>query len=358
MRWLLKASVDGLSLEPAPSFSNAADVELLLRRFSTNRAAMQTLREAVRTVDVAVQTLLLRDEEIIRLAAALIVAGRLTLVPPQPAPLFPVFYYKGGAKEDKGEESQPESSKPADSSNDTAKVPIEWELVFSDGPAVKGFVSMFEGPDGKPAKELKPDGNGHHKLDDFWRHDPYAVTLRGTVEVSGKLEDADGKAIKDAKITVEPAYGDAVIATTDGGGTFKVKGFVEEEEFDVFISAGGVAIEGKLQDEDGKAVAGASLVLLLDGGSLVSVETGKDGTFTVPGRLPGEGFAVEVVSVSPGFAAEGQFVDEEGKPIAGVSARLLFDGGLTVTVASDGDGKFKVPGLLPQEGYSLEFLSR
>ena len=94
--------------------------------------------------------------------------------------------------------------------------------MFSDGPAVKGFVSVFEPPEGKPPQELKPDGGGHHKLDDFWRHDAYAVTLNGTVEVSGKLEDADGKAIKDAKITIEPAYGDAVIATTDGGGAFKV----------------------------------------------------------------------------------------------------------------------------------------
>lgn len=391
MRWLLRITAEGLSLESAsdrrhtvafedgdgelaqrgpsldsaPRFACVADVELLLRRFVSHRAAMQTLRQAVRTVDCTVQTLQLRDDQVIRLAAIQIAAWRLLLVAPPPAPLLPVFYFKGAAKEgssdaDSAEEkgSPKESSKPASSSNDSAKVPIDWKLAFSDGPAVKGFVSMFERPDGKPAKELKPDGNGQHKLDGFWRHDPYAVTLRGTVEVSGKLEDADGKGIKDAKITVEPVYDDAVTVVTDGGGSFKVKGFVEEEEFDVFISAGGIAIEGKLQDEDGKAVAGASLLLLLDGGSLLAVETGSDGTVNVPGRLPGEGFAVEVVGVSPGFAAEGQFVDEDGKPVAGASARLLFDGGLTVTVASDGAGKFKVPGLLPQEGYSLEFLGR
>jgi len=356
MRWLLKASAASLSLEPAPSYSSAGDVELLLRRFSTNRTAMQTLREALRCADVSAQTHLLRDEEVIRLAAAQIVAGRLTLIPPQPAPLFPVFAYKGSAQNDPQSDAPPEASQTSDSTNDSAKVPIEWDLLFSDGPAVKGFVSVFEPPEGKPPQELKPDGGGHHKLDDFWRHDAYAVTLNGTVEVSGKLEDADGKAIKDAKITIEPAYGDAVIATTDGGGSFKVKGFVEEEEFDVFISAGGIAIEGKLQDDQGKAVAGAALRLLLDGGDLVPLETGADGSFSVPGRLPGEGFSIEVVVIKPGFQAEGQFVDEDGKPVAGASARLLFDGGQHVSVMSDAEGKFKVTGILPEEGYSLEYI--
>ena len=381
MRWFLKASADSLSLESAPTFikagdvelllrqfsddqtakqtlrnSKAEDVELLLRRFSIDRTAMQTLREALRRAGVSAQTHLLRDEEVIRLTAAQIAAGRLTLIPSQPAPLFPVFFYKGSAQNDPQSDAPPETSQTSDSKNDSAKVPIEWELVFSDGPAVKGFVSVFEPPEGKPPQELKPDGGGHHKLDDYWRHDAYAVTLNGTVEVSGKLEDADGKAIKDAKITIEPAYGDAVIATTDGGGAFQVKGFVEEEEFDVFVSAGGIAIEGKIQDDKGKAVAGAVLRLLLDGGDLVSVETGADGTFSVPGRLPGEGFSVEVVDLKPGFLAEGQFVDEDGKPVSGASARLLFDGGHHVSVISDADGKFKVTGVFPEEGYSIEYM--
>ncbi len=358
MRWFLKGSVESLMLDLAPSYKSVADAELVLRRFALDRAAMQTLREALRCADVSVQTHQLRDEEVIRLVAAQIVAGRLKLLPPQPAPLFPVFYYKGSAQnESQGDEKQP-ADEQASSSNDSAKVPIEWELVFSDGPAVKGFVSMYEGPDGKPAKELKPDGGGHHKLEDFWRHDAYAVTLNGTVEVSGKLEDADGKPIKDAKVTVEPVYGDAVLCTTDGGGAFKVKGFVEEEEFDVFILAGAIPIEGKVTDEKDKGVAGAVLRLLLDGGDLLAAETGADGSFSIPGRMPGEGFSIEVGDIKPGFAAEGQFVDEDGKPVAGAAARLLFDGGLHVGIVTDGDGKFKVEGILPEEGYSLEYIGR
>jgi hypothetical protein len=381
MRWFLKASADSLSLLPEPShgrvadvelplrrfatdraampsYGSVADVELPLRRFATDRAAMSTLRDALRCTNAITQTHQLRDEEVIRLVAGQIIAGRLTLVPSTPAPLFPVFFYKGSAQNESKDEPAPEESKTSESKNDSAKVPIEWELLFSDGPAVKGFVSVFEPPEGKPPQELTPDGQGHHKVDDFWRHDAYAVTLRGTVEVSGKLEDADGKPIKDAKVTVEPAYGDAVIATTDGGGAFKVKGFVEEEEFDVFIVAGGVTIEGKLTDEKGAAIAGATLQLLLDGGDTVTVETGGDGSFKVPGRLPGEGFSVEILAVKPGFVAEGKFVDEDGKPVEGAAARLLFDGGLTVAVVSDADGKFQVPGLLPEEGYSMEYLGR
>ncbi len=183
---------------------------------------------------------------------------------------------------------------------------------------------MFEPPKAKPPQELKPDGGGHHKLDDFWRHDAYAVTLNGTVEVSGKLEDADGETDKDAKITIEPPYGDAVIATTDGGSSFKVRASAEEEEFDVFVSAGGIAIEGKIQDDQGKAVAGAVLRLLLDGGDLHGA-FGNRGSFTVPflgaGPTSVRDFPSKWSTSKPAFQAEGQFVDEDGKPVAGASKR-------------------------------------
>lgn len=97
MRWFLKATPDGLSLELAPNYSNAGDVERLLRQFSTNRTAMQTLREAIRCTEASAQIQLLSDEDVFRLAAEQIVAGRLTLIPDQPAPLFPVLFYKGGS---------------------------------------------------------------------------------------------------------------------------------------------------------------------------------------------------------------------------------------------------------------------
>ena len=97
MRWFLKATPDGLSLELAPNYSNAGDVERLLRQFSTNRTAMQTLREAIRCTEASAQTQLLSDEDVFRLAAEQIVAGRLTLIPDQPAPLFPVFFHKGSS---------------------------------------------------------------------------------------------------------------------------------------------------------------------------------------------------------------------------------------------------------------------
>ena len=63
MRWFLKASADSLSLLPEPSHGRVADVELQLRRFATDRAAMSTLRDALRCTNAITQTHQLRDEE-------------------------------------------------------------------------------------------------------------------------------------------------------------------------------------------------------------------------------------------------------------------------------------------------------
>lgn len=111
-------------------------MELPLRRHYIDRAAMSTLREALRCTDAITQTHQLRDEEVIRLVAGQIVAGRLTLVPSSPAPLFPVFSYKGSAQNESKDEPPPEERKTRESKNDSAKVPIDWELLFSDGPDV------------------------------------------------------------------------------------------------------------------------------------------------------------------------------------------------------------------------------
>ena len=43
MRWFLKASADSLSLLPEPSHGSVADMELQLRRFATDRAAMPAM---------------------------------------------------------------------------------------------------------------------------------------------------------------------------------------------------------------------------------------------------------------------------------------------------------------------------
>jgi len=314
---------------------------------------MQSLREALHSTEEPALVQRLRNDEVIRRVAQLLLSGRLHLAAPDPPPRWPVFWHKdGGAAAD-----QKEDPKKADGTegakNDSAKVPLEWKLVFSDGPAVKGFVSLLEPPTGDK-KELKPDGGGHHKVDEFWRHDPYSVTLKGTVEVSGKVEDADGKPVKGVLILVEPVYSEAVSLKTDGGGAFKAKGFVEEEEFDVTITSSGAKIEGKFVDSDDKPVAGVHARLHLDGGQIAAIESGTDGKFSISERLPDEGFAVVVDKLDPGFAAEGKFVNEDGKPVKGVQARIRLDGGGQVMVVSDDAGKFRLPGLFPGEGYSLE----
>ncbi len=354
MGWILKDGSRQLQLYAPLRFSHVVDAELFLRRFYSDAGAMQTLREALRSTEEATQVQRLRNDQVISRVAALLHSGRLHLAAPEEPVRYPVFWYKGSATN--AAEAEPASADGSEGEkNDTAKVPMEWKLAFSDGPAVKGFVSIFEPPKGEP-EELTPDGQGHHKKDDFWRHEAYAVTLKGTIEVSGKVEDADGKPVKDVLILIEPAYGAEVSLRTDGGGAFKAPGFVKEEEFDVTIISSGAKIEGKFVDSDDKPVPGVQAELLLSGGQTVSIESGADGKFSIPERLPDEGFMLEVTSLKPGFAAEGKFQGEDGKPLAGVSARIRLDGGGEVVVTSDDAGKYRVPGLLPGEGYSLEVL--
>jgi hypothetical protein len=357
MRWLLQDGSRQLQLYAPLRFTQLTDAEQFLRRFHSDPAAMQTLREALRNTEEPALLQRLRDDEVIRHVAALLVSGRLHLAAPEQPARWPVFWHKGSGSAEHTEKKPTAKDDSKSQKNDTAKVPIEWKLVYSDGPAVKGFVSLYEPPKGDP-EELKPDGQGHHKKDGFWRHDAYAVTLKGTVEVSGKVEDADGKPVKDVLILVEPVYSDSVSLKTDGGGSFKAKGFVEEEEFDVTIQSSGVKITGKFVDSDDKPVHGVSAQLLLDGGQTVSIDTGTDSKFTITERLPDEGFSLCVQKLDPGFAAEGKFVDENGKPVPGVQARLRLDGGGEVTVQSDDAGKFKVSGLFPGEGFSLELLGQ
>jgi hypothetical protein len=357
MRWLLKDGARQLQLYAPLRFTHLVDAELFLRRFRADRTSMQTLREALRATEEPALIQRLRDDEVIHRIAGLLLSGRLHLTAPDQPASFPVFWYKGSADNQQSDEKPTSKDDSASEKNDSAKVPMEWKLVWSDGPAVKGFVSLFE-PLDKGPEELKPDGQGHHKKDGYWRHDAYAVTLKGTVEISGKVEDADGKPAKDVQILIEPAYGEPVAMKTDGGGAWKAKGFVEEEEFDLTLQSSGAKITGKFVDSDDKPVTGVSAQLLLDGGEIVSIDTGSDSKFTIDGRLPSEGFTLRLHRLDPGFAAEGKFVGEDGKPIAGVQARLRLDGGGEVTVQSDDAGKFRVPGLFPGEGYSLEVLSK
>ena len=354
MGWLLKDGARQLQLYAPVRFSQVADAEMFLRRFHSDAAAMQTLREALRSTEEPALVQRLRNDEVIRRVATLILNGRLHLASPEEPTRWPVFWYKGSAaNEAQGEPLSAGGS--AGEDNDSAKVPAEWKLAFSDGPAVKGFVSVFEPPKGEP-EELTPDGQGHHKVDGFWRHDGYSVTLNGTVEVTGKVEDADGKPVKDVLILIEPVYSAEISLRTDGGGAFKAKGFVKEEEFDVTIISSGAKIEGKFVDSDDKPVPGVQAELYLSGGQTVRIESGADGKFTVAERLPEEGFTVEVTRITPGFAAEGKFQSEDGKPMPGVNARIRLDGGGEVVVTSDDAGKYRIPGLLPGEGYTLEVL--
>src|SRR5262249_41903993 len=139
-------------------------------------------------------------------------------------PMWPVWLHDDG-KGNKGKDKS-DKQKPVDPT--TSRAPVDWKLVYPDSKPVKGFGSLFQGPGDDSPQELTPDGGGHHMIGGYMKDDPYAVELRGTVKVKGKVQDAEGKVVKGARVDIERAYGPPVSLLTDGGGAFEAKGFVEE----------------------------------------------------------------------------------------------------------------------------------
>jgi hypothetical protein len=176
------------------------------------------------------------------------------------------------------------------------KVPCEWTVQWSDGKPLKGFKSKFESPKGA-VLDLTPDGQGHFKADGFDKGAPYAVSIIGATTVTGKLQDEDGKPIADAKVTIDRTFGDSIDVTTDAGGNWKLAGFVEEELFDVTITEVKVKAEGKFVDEKGKPLAGVSALATLDSGREVYITSDSDGKWKIEDMMPGEGFVLEVQSL-------------------------------------------------------------
>src|SRR6185295_233704 len=97
-----------------------------------------------------------------------------------------------------------------------------------DGRPVKGFSSQVAPPGGAKDEELSPDAAGGHTHGEFDQDAPYHAAVVGTTPVRGKVVDADGKGVANAKVRVERAFGESVEVETDGSGGFTAYGFVEE----------------------------------------------------------------------------------------------------------------------------------
>jgi hypothetical protein len=357
--WLIRDTVQQFQIHEAGArgadplhlrFPDIVGATLFLRRFLADPLAMNTLRAVLQHVQPRLNTFRLNDEQVVRLLAEAVLMEHVLIVANEAPPMWPVRFARDGGKFPEGPPAKP--AKPVDP--EESRAPVDWRLVFSDGKPVKGWKSLFEPPQNEKPKELTPDGQGRHQIGGYMKDDGYQVTIIGTVAVKGKVQDPEGKAVAKARVTIERAYGDPVEVWTDGAGAFETKGFVEEEELAVAVVRGTAQAEGQFVDEEGQPVAGVRAILRLERGDAVQVQSGKDGKFKIEGLVPGEGYSLEVVECPA--AIEGRFIDEKGKPVSGVAAVLHLDGGRHVPVQSNEAGKFKIDGLLPGEGAALEIL--
>ena len=246
-------------------------------------------------------------------------------------------------KDQKQQQSKPEQQK----KEEPKKANAQWKIELADGSSVSGVKAKYAGPGGD---EEKTGSSGTKS--GLMEGDEYALTLEGTITVQGKLEDPDGKAIAGAKLHIERTWGPGADVVTDGSGGFKVEGFIKDEPYEISIVALDKKVSFKLEDEDGKAIAGMKVSVSQDEGITVEGTSDASGKVEVEGLWPGEPYDV-VITETPKVTFK--LVDDDGKtPRAGVSVRVTGDGGLTVDTSSDSSGKVEIEGLMPGETFNVE----
>lgn len=255
----------------------------------------------------------------------------------------------------------PESPPPASASEPPApeqkppkQAPAKWSLQYEDGRPVKGFRSKVARATQKDEQELHPDGSGRNEMTSMDEEEGFSVVPMGTQTVNGHVRDPDGNPVANAQVWVERAYGPPVDLVTDGSGSFKTEGLLEEEPFEVVVRPTGKVAEGRFVDEKGRPVP-ARAAAWLDRSQVVELPVKSDGTYQIKGRPPGDHY--DLLFVASELAAEGRFTDEFGAPIPGVRARARLASGRTVEVVSDANGRYRIPGMMPEETYSMEILS-
>jgi uncharacterized Zn-binding protein involved in type VI secretion len=222
-----------------------------------------------------------------------------------------------------------------------------WKVQYGEGDTVTKVRAAYEGPTGP-----KDVDGASGQVPGLSTTDGFALTLTGTEKLKAKLQDADGKAVPDARLRIERAFGEPVEVTTDAGGAFEVEGLLGEEYVDATLVALSVKVTGKVVDEAGAAVAGARVRLHREDGGHIDATTDADGKYEAAGFMPGE--APEGITLlSLRDRASGKLVDEAGAPVAGVKVRVQGDSGASILATTNADGKYEIDGLLPGEGYAL-----
>jgi uncharacterized Zn-binding protein involved in type VI secretion len=166
-----------------------------------------------------------------------------------------------------------------------------WAVQWPDGAAVGGVKVQYEGPGGN---EEKTGARGQKA--GLQEGDEYALTLVGTVAARGKVQDPDGKAVAGARLRIERSYGASVDVTTDGSGQYEVPGLVQDEPYAVTVLETTTKAVITLVDEAGKPRASVRVRVVADGGLVLERDSDGAGKIEIEGLLPGEGYTVEVLA--------------------------------------------------------------
>ena len=250
--------------------------------------------------------------------------------------------------------SQPPPSAPAAPPGPPKQAPAKWNLVHEDGTPVQGYRTRLSRAKEKDEQDLHPDGQGRNELQAMDEDEAFAVMPVGTKVASGAVKDADGKPVAGAKVDVVRAFGPPITVVTNGGGTFEAKGLLSDEPFEIVVHPPDPDAKGRFTDEKGQPVPVRAAVWL-DRRRVVDLPVAEDGTYTLRDRPTGD--AYDVLFVASLLTAKGRFVDEVGLPVSGLHLRARLSSGRAVEVLTQADGTFRIPGVMPEETYSLEILS-
>lgn len=253
-------------------------------------------------------------------------------------------------------ESPPDPTAESTTPAPPKQVPAKWNLVYADGRPVQGFRSRLARArdNTQDEQELHPDGQGRNELAAMDENEAFAVTPVGIERASGTVKDSEGKPVARAKLTIIRAFGPEVTALTSGGGTFEAKGLLQDEPYEVVVHPPDPDARGRFVDEAGKPVP-VRAAAWLDRRRVVELPVGADGTYKLEGRPTGD--AYDLLFVSSLIEAKGRFIDERGVPIAGLRLRAHLSSRRCVEAISGNDGSYSLPGVMPDEAYSLEILS-
>lgn len=228
----------------------------------------------------------------------------------------------------------------------------KWRLIFDDGQVVRGALSDFHGGSGRNARLRSEEGL--HIIDNLEKHSFYGVDLSGTETLRGTIVDHGGEPIAGAVIHVSRSFGDAEEIVCRSDGSFELSGLLKEEPCSVSILRGKHA-RGRFVDEDGHGLPGTQAVLHLADGTRAAITADSDGWFEHQTAVSGEGFGLEVLQFPA--RAKGRFIDENGRPLAGVRLIIRRHDGREVEVVTDGSGSFNADELHPGEQYSIEIVN-